>query len=158
MALLKDQTGANLHEPKGMSTATGGASDVGKVSASDGAGLTVIRRLKGSELDAVAGAGVPKSVHVNAAATGTLVVQIIDKEFLLIGPSAAATVIVELPDPTLTGNLGRVVTVKRSNTSTGTLAVTTPLGGNIDGDTSWTIFDKFTSFTFIADGTNWSVI
>lgn len=157
MAQHKDLTGTDLHEPKGMSSATAGAADVGKVVASDGAGASTVRKLKGSELDTSTGSGLKQSVHVNASATGTIVVETIDREFFLLGPAAAATVVLELPDPTLANNLGRVVTVKRSNTTTGTLAVTTPLSGTIDGDTSWTIFDKFTSYTFMADGTNWSV-
>lgn len=157
MAQHKDLTGTDLHEPKGMSTATAGAADVGKVVASDGAGGSTVRKLKASELDTSAGSGLKQTVHVDGTATGTIVVETIDKEFFLIGPSAAATVVLELPDPSLADNLGRVVTVKRSNTSTGTLAVTTPLSGNIDGDASWVVFDKFTAYTFVSDGTNWSV-
>jgi len=157
MAQHKDLTGTDLHEPKGMSTATAGAADVGKVVASDGAGGSTVRKLLASELDATVGSGLKESVHVDAAATGTIVVSTINKEFFLIGPAAAATVVLELPDPTLAGTLGQTVTVKRSNTSTGTLAVTTPLSGTIDGDTSWVVFDKFTAYTFISDGTNWSI-
>lgn len=157
MAQHKDLTGTDLHEPKGMSTATGGATDVGKVVASDGAGGSSVRKLIASELDSTAGSGIHQSVHVDASATGTIVVSTINKEFFLLGPAAAATVVLELPDPTLTGTLGQPVTVKRSNSSTGTLSVTSPISGTIEEDTSWDIFDKFTAYTFISDGTNWSV-
>lgn len=50
MAGHKDLTGTDLHQPKGMSTATGGASDVGKVVTSDGAGASSIRKLIPAEV------------------------------------------------------------------------------------------------------------
>ena len=155
-----DIASADAHEPKGITPAA--TSDAGKVITPSGstAGISELRKLKTTELDNTAPTlGINKSVHVdNAAVTGTKIVETLAKEFLLIGPNAGANVTVELPDPTLAGNLGRTVIIKRSNNTTGTVAVTTPISGNIDGDATWDVFDKFTSYTFIADGTNWSVI
>lgn len=51
MGLHKDVAEANMHEPKGFSTQTAGAGDVGKVTISDGAGGSTTRKLKPSELD-----------------------------------------------------------------------------------------------------------
>jgi len=50
MTLHEDADQANMHEPKGQALLTGGASDVGKVNASDGAGATVTRKLLRTEL------------------------------------------------------------------------------------------------------------
>lgn len=57
MANHKDLTGTDLHEPKGMSTATGGAPDIGKVVASDGAGASSVRKLDFTELATAAALG-----------------------------------------------------------------------------------------------------
>jgi hypothetical protein len=50
MGLHKDVAENNMHEPKNMSTLTGGATDVGKVAVSKGNGTTEARKLKMSEL------------------------------------------------------------------------------------------------------------
>lgn len=51
MGLHKDVGEDNMHEPKGTTTLTGGASDLGKVIVSKGDGSTEARLLKTSELD-----------------------------------------------------------------------------------------------------------
>lgn len=51
MGLHKDVAEDNMHEPKGLKALTAGAADVGKVTASDGAGASVARKIKPSELD-----------------------------------------------------------------------------------------------------------
>ena len=50
MAAHNTLTGTELHEPKGIDAATGGASDVGKVVASDGAGASTVRKLIPTEV------------------------------------------------------------------------------------------------------------
>jgi hypothetical protein len=50
MGLHKDVAENNMHEPKNMSTLTGGATDVGKIAVSKGDGTTEARKLKMSEL------------------------------------------------------------------------------------------------------------
>lgn len=50
MTVHNTLTGSELHEPKGMSSATGGASDIGKVPVSKGDGTTEIRKLARGEL------------------------------------------------------------------------------------------------------------
>jgi hypothetical protein len=78
MGLHKDVVETNMHEPKNMTTLTGGASDVGKVVVSKGDGTTEVRNLVESEV------GVPHefgqltitnnaaSIAMTAAADATL--------------------------------------------------------------------------------------
>ncbi len=51
MGLHKDVAEDNMHEPKGTTTLTGGASDIGKVLVSKGDGTTETRLLKNGDLD-----------------------------------------------------------------------------------------------------------
>lgn len=51
MGLHKDVAEDNMHEPKGTTTLTAGAADIGKVIVSKGDGSTETRKLKTSELD-----------------------------------------------------------------------------------------------------------
>ena len=53
MAQHKDLTGTDLHELKGMAAASGGAGDVGKVAASNGAGGSTVRKLTPTEVGIV---------------------------------------------------------------------------------------------------------
>ena len=52
MGLHRDVAEDNMHEPKGTTTLTGGASDIGKVIVSKGDGTTETRKLGNLELDA----------------------------------------------------------------------------------------------------------
>lgn len=60
MTLHNALTGAELHEPKNISTATGGAADIGKVIAAKGDGTSEVRRLATTELDS--GAAVDRQI------------------------------------------------------------------------------------------------
>ena len=51
MGLHRDVAEDNMHEPKGTTTLTGGASDIGKVIVSKGDGSTETRLLKNTDLD-----------------------------------------------------------------------------------------------------------
>ena len=51
MTIHNTLTGNELHEPKGMSSATAGAGDVGKLPVSKGDGTTEVRKLLSTEVD-----------------------------------------------------------------------------------------------------------
>ena len=65
------------------------------------------------------------------------------------------TITVTLPDaPTYDG---RVVHVKKTDTSATTLTIDT-VGETIDGDAFKTVTSQYTSLMFVSDGTNWNII
>ncbi len=72
MTLHNALTGVELHEPKNMSTATGGASDVGKTVVSKGDGTSEVRKILLNELDS--GAAADRQIGVSDGA-GTVTAQ-----------------------------------------------------------------------------------
>jgi hypothetical protein len=64
--------------------------------------------------------------------------------------SAAFTV----TSPAATAN--NVFTVKKTDSSANAVTIS-PASGTIDGASSWVIYDQYSSFTFVSDGTNWFV-
>jgi Zn-dependent alcohol dehydrogenase len=51
---------------------------------------------------------------------------------------------------------GRVVTVKKTDSSTNGVSVA-PASGTIDGAATATVYPQYASLEFIADGTNWHI-
>lgn len=75
-----------------------------------------------------------------------------DNEVILANASTASFV-VNLPTPTS----GRVIRVKKTDSSTNSVSVTAT-SGNIDGQTSRVLDIQYASITVFADGANWNLI
>lgn len=78
----------------------------------------------------------------------------ISKDINLVS-AAGGNVLVNLPAPPISA--GRLLYVKKTDSSTNTVTIDQNGSETIDGGTSYVLYNQFESVTLICDGTNWHV-
>ena len=75
---------------------------------------------------------------------------------VILGDASSGTLTFSLP--TAVGIVGRQYTIKKSDSSANTIAVSTTSSQTIDNSTSYSLSVQFQYVTLVSDGTNWAVI
>lgn len=77
-----------------------------------------------------------------------------DKDITLVN-ATSANVTVSLPENATTG---RVMIVKRTDASSNDVVIQRTGSDTIDGSTSWQLYYRYETLTFVSDGANWYII
>mgnify|MGYP000332746881 CR=1 FL=1 len=159
MADHKTLANSELHEPKGMSTLTGGAADVGKVAVSLGDGTSEVRKLQTTDLSDLGSILALTGTFYDAAVpTGAVDVATEGKTNYLVGVVTTQNVTVDLPNPA--SYTESRITVKRldANHGDGSTLTIEPFGAEtIEGAANLALTIQNVSLTLVTDGINWFI-
>ena len=81
----------------------------------------------------------------------------VDKGVILVNASGGIRT-VTLPDATLSGMTGRLVFIKKVDSSDNNVVVAAASGQTIDGAADQQIYLQYESMTVVCDGTNWYIL
>lgn len=71
--------------------------------------------------------------------------------------ASGGTVTITVPSASSPSNIGKIFTIKKTDSSANAVTIAT-LGGNIDGVATQTLPLQYDSFMFVSDGTNYNII
>jgi hypothetical protein len=99
--------------------------------------------------------GITEAKLLRVVVTDTTTSSMADTEDVSLVNAAGGAVTLTLPSVT---NSGRIVTVKKTDSSSNLVTVQRAGGATIDGATTKILYSQYESISLISDGTNWHII